>query len=94
MSKKLTELDVIQIIREEWDNRLAKLSEEVDLNLKSKVDNKEKNVLSPDLKVVHKKSGIRYTISSVGPRDVILRSPEGEDFLIDTDELEKNYELD
>lgn len=94
MSKQLTERDVINVIKEEWIKRMDKLSEEIDLELKSKIDKKEKTVISPDLKIVHKDSGIKYTISSVGPRDVILRNPEGKEFLIDIDELENEYELD
>jgi hypothetical protein len=43
---------------------------------------------------MHTKSGIRYTVDSVGPRDVILRTPENETFLVDKDTLEKEYHLD
>jgi hypothetical protein len=62
----------------------------------SKVDNNDgiQTVVTPELKVRHKKSQIRYTVTSVGPKDVILRTPEGENFLVDADELEKNYQLD
>lgn len=92
--KKLQEEDIIRIMREEWHSKVAALSEEVDLALKIKVDGKEQDVISKDLKVRHKKSQILYTIVSVGPRDIILKTPEGEDFLLDKDELEKSYELD
>jgi len=50
--------------------------------------------LTPELKVMHRDSGIRYTISSVGPRDVILKTPEGEEFIVDADSLEREYYLD
>ena len=92
--KTLNEEDILRVMREEWSNKLTALSEEIDLILKSKVDGEKKDVLSPDLKIRHKKSQILYTIVSVGPRDIMLKTPEGEDFLIDKDELEKNYELD
>jgi hypothetical protein len=92
--KTLNEEDILRVMREEWSNKLTALSEEIDLMLKSKVDGEKKDVLSPDLKIRHKKSQILYTIVSVGPRDIMLKTPEGEDFLIDKDELEKNYELD
>jgi hypothetical protein len=92
--KTLNEEDILRVMREEWSNKLTALSEEIDLMLKSKVDGEKKDVLSPDLKIRHKKSQILYTIVSVGPRDIILKTPEGEDFLVDKDELEKNYELD
>lgn len=93
--KTLSQDDIIRIMREEWDVRVAKLSETVELTLKTKLNDKgEQLILSPELKVMHKKSGIRYTIDSVGPRDVILRTPEGEQFIVDAQELENEYELD
>jgi hypothetical protein len=54
----------------------------------------EQTVISPELKIIHKKSGIRYTIDSVGPRDCILRTPEGEKILVGKEEIESAYELD
>ncbi len=94
--KTLTESDVIRIMQEEWHKRVSQLSEEVDIAMTAKVDNKsgEKSVLTPDLKVMHKDSGIRYTITSVGPRDVILKTPEGDQFIVDADSLEREYKLD
>ncbi|MFA6050949.1 MAG: hypothetical protein WC761_07255 [Candidatus Paceibacterota bacterium] len=93
--KILTEADVILIMREEWDKKVKNLTETVDVALTAKVGNgDEKMVLSPELKVLHKKSGIRYTIDSVGPRDCILRTPEGDTFLVDKNDLESGYELD
>lgn len=96
MMKNLTETDVIRVMREEWDRRIAALSETVDIAVNSKVgDGKgEQPILSPELKVMHKKSGIRYTIVSVGPRDIILKTPEGNDFIVDAPHLEDEYELD
>lgn len=93
--KSLRESDVIRIMQEEWDTRVGRLVEAVEVVMAAPVeDNKEEEVLSPDLKVRHKKSGIRYTIVSVGPRDVILKTPEGEEFLVDGQELENEYQLD
>lgn len=93
--KNLTESDIIRIMREEWETKIQKIAEDVDLALKAKVGDKkkEKIVVSDELKVVHKKSGIRYTIDSVSPKDCVLRTPEGKTFLVDTNELEKEYEL-
>ena len=93
--KNLTESDVIRIMREEWETKIRKIAEDVDLTLKAKVGdkNKEKVVVSDELKVVHKKSGIRYTIDSVSPKDCVLRTPEGKTFLVSANELEKEYEL-
>lgn len=93
--RTLTEADVIRVMREEWDKRAAALAETVDLTLSAKTrDGGEQLVISPELKVMHKDSGIRYTVDSVGPRDVILRTPEGEKFLVDKETLEAEYELD
>lgn len=93
--RNLTEADVIRVMREEWDKKVTALSETVDITMNSKVGKEGKHpVLAPGLKVMHKKSGIRYTVDSVGPRDVILLTPEGERFLVDGAELEDSYELD
>lgn len=94
MVKPLTEADVLRVMREEWDKKVAGLAEQIDMVMNSKVGANPKDVLSPELKVKHKDSQIRYTICSVGPRDVILRTPEGEQFLVSKEELEAGYELD
>lgn len=93
MTKTLTEQDVLQMMRTLWNDRVAQLAETVDIvmHLKSSDNN---SVISPELKVRHKNSGIRYTVSSVGVNDIILKTPEGDDFLVDKEELEQNYELD
>lgn len=92
--KKLQEEDIIRIMREEWQNKVAKLSEEVDITFKTKVDGKEKDVISKDLKIRHKKSQILYTVVSVSSKDIILKTPEGENFILDKETLEDEYELD
>lgn len=93
--RNLTEADVIRVMREEWDKKVAALTETVDMAMNAKVGKEgEKPVLAPELKVMHKQSGIRYTVDSVGPRDIILRTPEGDKFLVDKETLEAEYELD
>lgn len=92
--KKLTDSDIIRIMREEWDAKLSALSEAVDVVLKGKVDGEEKPLISSDLKVRHKKSNFLYTVASVGPRDTILKTPEGKLMSVDNETLEKEYELD
>lgn len=94
--KTLGHEDVILIMREEWNKRVAVLAEKVDLSLTGKVTKGagEKLLLSPELKVIHDSSGLKYTIDSVSPRDVILRTPEGEKFLVNADELEREYSLE
>lgn len=92
MTKQLIEQDIIDIMREEWQIKITNLRETIDLLFKTKEG--EKILLSPELKLIHTKSGIRYTVTSVGPKDVILRTPEGEEFIVDAEILEKEYELD
>lgn len=93
--RNLTKADVIRVMREEWDKKVAALIETVDMVMNSKVSKEgEKPVLAPELKVMHKQSGIRYTIDSVGPRDIILRTPENDKFLVDKETLEAEYILD
>ena len=92
--KNLKEEDVIRIMREEWTKKVKALSEDVDLMLKTKVDKKKVNPIGQDLKIRHKKSQILYTVDEVGPQDAILITPEGEKFMINSQELENDYELD
>ena len=92
--KKLNDADIIQLMREEWATKLKKLSESVDAVLTGKVDGKEKSILSPDTKLRHIKTQYLYDLISVGPRDVILKTPEGKQFIVTKDELESDYEID
>lgn len=93
--KMLREADVIRVMREEWEAGVKDLTEQIDMVMNAKVDGKaEEPVIAPELKIRHKKSQLRYTVCSVGPQDVILRTPEGEQFLVDKETLESEYELD
>ena len=92
--KTLSEKDVIRMMQEEWEGRLKRLSEKMDVVFKAKLDGKESTILSPELKLVHSPSGLRYTVSSVGANDCILLTPEGEEFIVDKGTLEDEYEID
>jgi len=93
--KKLEEADIVRIMREEWDARLARLSEEIDATLQGRVDGQDKKILSPDTKLRHKRSKLLYTLVSVGSKDAILKTPEGDkQFIVDKDTLEKEYAID
>jgi hypothetical protein len=93
--KTLCESDVIRIMREEWDKMVLALNETVEVKMTSpKVIGDDDSIVSPELKVLHKNSGIRYTVDSVSNKDVILRTPEGKKFLVDQTTLETEYELD
>lgn len=87
--KVLTEQDVLRVMREEWKKIVDGVLESAGIDTSANAPE-----LSPELKVIHKSSGIRYTIDSVGPRDCILRTPEGEKFIVDAETLEKEYKLD
>lgn len=89
----LTEAELLRVMREEWEHKVSSLAEDV-LSLTGEVgDGTEEGVLSPDLKVRHKKSGVRYTIDSVSPRSVVITTPEGETIAVDGSTLESEYEL-
>lgn len=94
--KTLKEEDIIRLMREEWARGVTALIEKVDMVMNAPVGDGEAPaaVLSPELKVRHKASQLRYTVKSVGPRDVILMTPEGDDFIVDKETLEKEYQLD
>jgi hypothetical protein len=49
--------------------------------------------VSPDLKVKHKATGFVYTVVSVSKKDVVLRTPESKEFIVDAVEFEKGYEV-
>jgi hypothetical protein len=49
--------------------------------------------LSDQTKIVHKKSGIRYTVSNKDRDEAILVTPEGEEFLVNREILEDEYEI-
>jgi len=103
MKKKDNE--IIRIMREEWNAKMAALAEEVDLMFKTKVDGDNKSIISPGLKVRSKKKTkvgdeqVLYLVAAVSMKGVDLRPPEGPedgsmDFFVTKDELEKEYELD
>jgi hypothetical protein len=75
----LSEAHVIQVFKEEHEKRLSAIREEIDMyfNHGNDVD----NVISPELKVMHKSSGIRYT-------------PEGDLVKVSQAQLEKDFEID
>lgn len=93
MPKPLNESDVIRILREEWNVIKEKANNDLDVFFKQKGQD-EVNVISPELKVKHKKSGYRYTVDAVGTNSVVLRTPEGELIDVTSGEFEKDYELD
>lgn len=93
--QKLDESVVLRVIREEWESRKAALKEEMNTVYKPAGKGATpKHALSPGLKVKHKKTGMLCTIDAVGPTGVIMCKPEGAKFIVTSDSLEKDYELD
>lgn len=92
--KVLREKDVIRMMREEWESRLRGLVEKVDLTFKTKLDGSPKNILSPELSLLHVPSKLRYKIVAVGANECVLANPEGEEFVVDKGTLEAEYEID
>lgn len=89
MKKLLTESDVIRLMHDEWHKRLCGLCESSDAP--APVGEKKK-LVSTDLKVVHRDSGVCYTVVSIGRDSVCLRTPEGDEFVIDDAEFQ-NYNV-
>lgn len=92
MTKKLTEADIIKMMSEEYELRLNSLRENVDLVIDPGKKDGE-NLVSSELKIRHKSSGLLYTVDSVGPRDMILRNPTGDKFIVTKSEIESDYQL-
>lgn len=92
--KELTDTEIVEIIREEWNTKVAALLENVNVSFEGDIEGSKQPIISAELKLIHKKSGLKYTVDSVSQYDVVLRTPEGKKFRIDRDELENEYFLD
>jgi len=92
--RTLTEADIINVMREEWTSRVKTLREKANITFAGVVGDKDTILVAPELKVQHSSSKIKYTIDSVSPRDVVLRTPEGKLFTVLADVLEQEYVLE
>lgn len=90
----LTEQKIIAMFLEEYDHKIFEVLTEIDLSPFPGQAHKDSPVVSRDLKVRHTQTSLLYTIHSVSPRDITLRTPEGKLFTVTIDELEKEYKLD
>lgn len=90
MDSTLNEADVITIIREEWDNKIKTLQNEVEVYYKPQ-DGEVKNVISVGLKV-RDKAGNLYTVDAVHPHKFTLKDPVGKRILVSDDVFEKHFE--
>ncbi|MBT7912715.1 hypothetical protein HN588_02275 [Candidatus Bathyarchaeota archaeon] len=92
--KTLSESDILRMLREEYDLKLERVLGEINTAPFPGQQDDRSPVVTPDLKVRHKKTNLLYTVDSVSPNDVTLRSPEGDRFTVAADEFEKEYNLD
>lgn len=88
--KNLTEADIIQIIREEWQSKLSALKEEVSIKVLNKIDGKEVVSLSPETKIKHKGTDGLYTFVRFIPRS---GGEHFDNFQEPTAETIKNYDV-
>jgi len=92
--RTLTEADIINVMREEWTSRVKTLCEKSNVTFSGVVGDKDTILVAPELKIQHRASGLKYTIDSVSPQDVVLRTPEGKLFTVDAQTLENEYLLE
>lgn len=93
---ELTEQKLIEVMREEWDRKVLRLEKAVRAFMKTPEG--EKFLVGAGTKVKHSGSGLLYTVSAVdkGRNEVVLRTPQGEEFVVAGDEFEgesPEYEL-
>ena len=93
---QLTEEKIIEIMREEWAQRVLTL--EKSLNTFMKTPDGEKFIIGTGTKVKHTGSGLLYTVVAVdkGRNVVCLKTPDGGEFDIDGTQFEGDkpeYEL-
>tara|TARA_Y100000034_G_C6827641_1_gene373308 strand:- start:340 stop:672 length:333 start_codon:yes stop_codon:yes gene_type:complete len=100
--RDLSEVEIIEMIRQEYDQKLRRLASEITTHLGGKKTfNGEPgiNVIARGLKVRHHKSRYLYTVTGMF-RDadqklmIKLQTPEGDVFDVNEEEFEKNYESD
>jgi hypothetical protein len=75
--KKIPKSDLISLMNEEWNLRLAKLAELKDTALIPRKENgkkDEESILSPELRITDE-NGLEWEILSVSPLDVTLQGP-------------------
>lgn len=73
--KKIDDKGIIALMREEYVSHLQGILSEVDV-----FNSRDKLIIGPDLKVIHKSSGYEYTVDNVrgkkGNAQITLRTPE------------------
>ncbi len=94
--EKLTEQQVVQLIREEYQKKVQEVVDELDAF--ASLGGHETGILSTGLKIREEKSGLLYTIETVRPEGVqvgfVTSDGEKKTSFIANDELRSRYKLD
>lgn len=93
-AKHLTEQDVVRIVKEEIGRLFEKAEEHLDVIFKPKGEGEAHNVISPQLRVKHKSSGLIFTVDQVGTNSVVVRSPDGREAAFSASDFENEFQLD
>lgn len=73
--------------------RLRELRTAFEFDLQRLLERVNVDDVSPELKVRHKATGFLYTVVSVSKKDVVLKTPEGDEFIVDSAAFEKGYDV-
>jgi hypothetical protein len=97
--KKLSEQEIIRLMREEWNKKLSRFLESDDkLSTTARVNGEKEMVISPGLKVRSKEDDLLYTVADIPEdpedSDFTLSKPSGEEFEVTDKDLESNYKRD
>lgn len=91
--KKMSDKDLIRIIKESYEEHLQKVNEELDVLFP--INGKQENVLSKGLKIRNKKGDL-FTVDAIGDWGAYL-IPAGKgsesSVKVSTEDLEDDYEL-
>jgi len=92
--KKLSEQEIIRLMREEWNKKISRLLESEDkLSLTARINGEEETVISRELKVKSEK-GLLYTVVDVTDEEITLRKSTGETFPVSVSDFKTNYTRD
>ena len=93
MSQRLTRADILHMVLEEHGKTIDELVE--NLKMYSGKGDNQKPVISPGFKLIHKKTGLNYTVVGIendgDGHFLVTVKPNGEEFKIKRSDL-KNYD--
>ena len=93
MPRRITQADILKIALEEHSKIIDELIEGI--KMYSGKGNDRKPLVSPGFKIVHKKTGLNYTVKGLKKHDgevaLLVVKPSGEELTIKREDL-KNYD--